>query len=267
MTDDTREARAGRLVAFLASAEADRMDDDTPILDVVGYPLTFGDLRAHFDYIGLLLDEAERVAIENKRLRAQLRMQETGDRAELALAESRVHWPATEDRQPRASYETTCGDMRGRSTMIASAVTCPACRAWMSGEDDEVVADLRAARDMLRRPEDHRAFPIADWLIYSHELGAWWKPFEHGYTHDLTEAGRYIQARAEQICRDANAYGWVNGFPKEVMVAWTDDPQTAAAAIRAATGRLIAERSQAQHEAAADIQDLTYQILPDQDPT
>jgi hypothetical protein len=27
--------------------------------------------------------------------------------------------------------------------------------------------------DMLRRPEDHRAFPIADWLIYSHEHGAW----------------------------------------------------------------------------------------------
>jgi hypothetical protein len=133
--------------------------------------------------------------------------------------------------------------------------------------DMQTEADLRAARDMLRRPEDHRAFPIADWLIYSHEHGAWWKPFEHGYTHDLAEAGRYIQARAEQICRDANAYGWINGLPKEVMIEWTDDPQTAGAAIRAATGQLIAERSHAQHEAAADIQDLTLELFPDQDPT
>ncbi len=38
-----------RLAAFLASATADNIDDDTPLLDIIGYPLTFGDLRALTD--------------------------------------------------------------------------------------------------------------------------------------------------------------------------------------------------------------------------
>lgn len=103
-------------------------------------------------------------------------------------------------------------------------------------------ANLRAARDMLR-PPDERAFPAANYLIWSYEHDAWWAPFEHGYTRDLTQAGRYLHPRAYQICRNANAYDWPGGLPKEVMIPWTDDPQAAAAAVRTATDQAIAERN------------------------
>lgn len=104
------------------------------------------------DELGAVLKErddlGEKLAAATRTIASladQLRTQDLGDRAEELLAESRVHWPATEDRQPRAAYETTCGDMRGRSTMIASAVTCPACRAWMSGDDERAERQHRAA--------------------------------------------------------------------------------------------------------------------------
>lgn len=93
------------------------------------------------------------------------------------------------------------------------------------------------------RREPAARYPAANWLIYSHGHGAWWRPFEHGYASSLAEAGRYLHPRAEQICRDANAYGWVNGLPNEVMIEWTDDPQAAAAAVRQATAVLVTERA------------------------
>jgi hypothetical protein len=56
-----------------------------------------------------------------------------------------------------------------------------------------------------------------DYLIWSHEHGAWWKPRKLGYTGNPTIAGRYTKAQAERICQDA-AYGWREGLPSEVMI-------------------------------------------------
>jgi len=124
MTSDIDRISAIGRVAILTNASEEQHD---------GYvEVTTADARA-------LLDErrdlAEKLSVATRTvatLAAQLRMQETGDRAEELLAESRVHWP----KGPGQGYETICGDTRGRSTMFAEAITCPACRAWMSGDDE-----------------------------------------------------------------------------------------------------------------------------------
>lgn len=64
-----------------------------------------------------------------------------------------------------------------------------------------------------------------DYLIWSHEHGAWWKPARWGYTHDVTKAGRYSESEAQGICDNAN-WSWLRGnipphgdLPAEVMIA------------------------------------------------
>ncbi len=46
-----------------------------------------------------------------------------------------------------------------------------------------------------------------DYLIWSEEHGAWWRPYARGYTVSIVAAGRYSAERAAQIVRDANAGG------------------------------------------------------------
>jgi hypothetical protein len=58
-----------------------------------------------------------------------------------------------------------------------------------------------------------------NYLIWSNEHGAWWGPGEHGYVHDVAEAGRYTVKRAEAIVANANRGGpGPDGEPHEVMV-------------------------------------------------
>lgn len=42
------------------------------------------------------------------------------------------------------------------------------------------------------------------YLIWSEEHGAWWRPFANGYTHFITEAGRYTKSQADDILVEAN---------------------------------------------------------------
>lgn len=42
------------------------------------------------------------------------------------------------------------------------------------------------------------------WLIWSHEHQAWWKPGQHGYTKNRSDAGRYHIKTAIEICVAAN---------------------------------------------------------------
>lgn len=38
------------------------------------------------------------------------------------------------------------------------------------------------------------------WLVYSREHNLWWRPNASGYTHHMSEAGRYSQADATKHC-------------------------------------------------------------------
>lgn len=51
---------------------------------------------------------------------------------------------------------------------------------------------------------------MAEWLIWSNEHGAWWRPASRGYTIKLAEAGRYPKEVAERICKEANFGGQIN---------------------------------------------------------
>lgn len=73
----------------------------------------------------------------------------------------------------------------------------------------------------------------ADWLVFSHEHSAWWKPARRGYTGLTSQAGRYTEADAREICENA-AYRWHRGaggpkaLPPEVMVRADSDDKFAA---------------------------------------
>jgi hypothetical protein len=45
---------------------------------------------------------------------------------------------------------------------------------------------------------------MSDYVIWSFEHEAWWAPDRCGYTEFLDQAGRYGDAEAHQIVRDAN---------------------------------------------------------------
>jgi hypothetical protein len=44
------------------------------------------------------------------------------------------------------------------------------------------------------------------YVIWSEQHGAWWCPNKRGYTRQLTAAGRYSKAAAEEIVTEANRY-------------------------------------------------------------
>lgn len=43
----------------------------------------------------------------------------------------------------------------------------------------------------------------ANYLVFSHEQGRWWRPAISGYTAKLSEAGRYTRESALRICANA----------------------------------------------------------------
>lgn len=62
------------------------------------------------------------------------------------------------------------------------------------------------------------------WLIWSNEHGAWWKPGRYGYTKSRLEAGRYSFEEAAEICTDANAQRQDVQQPNEAMILDTYEP-------------------------------------------
>jgi hypothetical protein len=57
-----------------------------------------------------------------------------------------------------------------------------------------------------------------EWLIWSIEHNAWWKPNQNGYTQEKTGAGRYTFEQACKIVRIANIYS--NNAPNEAMIKY-----------------------------------------------
>jgi hypothetical protein len=46
-----------------------------------------------------------------------------------------------------------------------------------------------------------------EYLIWSEEHGAWWRPCSAGYTPSMAKAGRYSHKDAQAIVDSANAHG------------------------------------------------------------
>ena len=57
-----------------------------------------------------------------------------------------------------------------------------------------------------------------EYLIWSEEHGAWWAPYERGYTRSMKAAGRYSRERALAIAASANG----GGTFCEVAIPFTD---------------------------------------------
>ena len=61
-----------------------------------------------------------------------------------------------------------------------------------------------------------------EYLIWSDEHRAWWRPRRSGYTTHISAAGRYSREEALSICRNARG-GWIPGEPvPEVPVLLAD---------------------------------------------
>lgn len=83
-----------------------------------------------------------------------------------------------------------------------------------------------------------------EFLIWSHEHDAWWKPARRGYTDDVTDAGRYGEAEARGIL-EKSSYGWRKGsLPKEVIVP-ADSPDLDMAVVDE-TERMVAAKDGAR---------------------
>lgn len=229
-------------IAILTSASEENHD---------GYvEVTAADMRA-------LLDEhhdlTDKLAVAT-RTAASLAAQRDAMQAALNKANAELHsiaccgdtdgaqWrphPASAERHFSPGYEGEKPDHHGPRDTCAM----PAC--VQSRAQHKAAANIQDITAELFADNPSRAFPKPDWLIWSHEHAGWWRPFERGYTSDLAEAGRYIHPRAYQICCAANHYdsAWAGGVPPEVMIAYTDDPQGAAAAVRKATAEWVADRA------------------------
>lgn len=72
-----------------------------------------------------------------------------------------------------------------------------------------------------------------EWLIWSIEHAAWWRPDEMGYTASVYDAGRYSQERAAAIVAHANIAAF-----QECMI-----PVAAVGAVLAARLRTALEES------------------------
>lgn len=61
-----------------------------------------------------------------------------------------------------------------------------------------------------------------NYLIWSNEHTAWWRPDHAGYCYDIAEAGRYSRDEAIKICKGAN-YGFTHeDNPNEIPVLEID---------------------------------------------
>lgn len=68
---------------------------------------------------------------------------------------------------------------------------------------------------------------MSEYLIWSNEHRAWWRPKSCGYTKFVSAAGRYPRDEALLICKNSRE-GWRTGeVPPEVPVRVEDLPEGA----------------------------------------
>jgi len=83
-------------------------------------------------------------------------------------------------------------------------------------KDQKVECRVFETEDKIAAFVVDRSHKGRNWLIYSNEHGAWWKPDSRGYTRSIDEAGRYTEEEARDICNEAGLNN--EGIPQEVMV-------------------------------------------------
>lgn len=62
---------------------------------------------------------------------------------------------------------------------------------------------------------------MSEYLIWSNEHHAWWRPEKAGYTFFIEVAGRYSRTEAMSICADARI-GWTRGPLPEIPLLAAD---------------------------------------------
>ena len=74
------------------------------------------------------------------------------------------------------------------------------------------------------------------YLVWSNEHRAWWRPNSAGYTIDVRQAGRYSRKEAMDISGTARN-GWTNPkrIPDELAISLNDIPADIFAAMMAAS--------------------------------
>lgn len=82
-----------------------------------------------------------------------------------------------------------------------------------------------------------------DYLIWSHEHAAWWKPDGNGYTTNISRAGVYTRDDALTTVRQATL-DWTRA-PNEIAVAVADLPDAAQRLLALDSGD--APQGRAQH--------------------
>lgn len=63
---------------------------------------------------------------------------------------------------------------------------------------------------------------MPQYLIWSNEHRAWWRPEAQGYSTLISAAGRYDQEEAIEICRNANRFIKQGELPNEIPVLEAD---------------------------------------------
>lgn len=88
---------------------------------------------------------------------------------------------------------------------------------------DNALAELDDAKVTIARLQSElKAARDDEYLIWSHEHGAWWRPAESGYTVHVDAAGRYSRGEALAICHDARSGFQFNKPPSEIPVRQSD---------------------------------------------
>lgn len=102
-------------------------------------------------------------------------------------------------------------------------ITCPVCGRTSYNRGDvehEFCATCGYHRELRRGVPGSPVEPF-DYVIWSNEHGAWWKPARCGYTKEIRRAGWYQRQTALAICGRA-LFGSRVGIPNEIPVRVAD---------------------------------------------
>lgn len=105
---------------------------------------------------------------------------------------------------------------------------CLARGGWKIGDAVDyslATCEAHETAQMLRALPDGGPY-----LVWSNQHRCWWRANSHGYTNDVTRAGRYSRAEAISISFQGRD-GWQNpkGAPDELAIAERDVPAFASA--------------------------------------